>query len=978
MSDTRAAMREFRFLDEKRTRGILSPAEEARWNELREHLVGQDMTSQEAAAEDPAQQPQGYYGEDGQWYAYPEGYDPNAQAYDPNAQGYDPNAQAYDPNAYAQQPQGYYGEDGQWYAYPEGYDPNAQAYDPNAQAYDPNAQAYAQQPQGYYGEDGQWYAYPAGYDPNAQAYDPNAQGYDPNAQAYAGYESQPAQEPYPAEPRQDYAADSASSQPTPAYASPMPGYVPQQAQPMPDPVKLSLETENLEVPALNEPAPWEEPTSEPIAELEASPEPESLDAEAEPLDAGPGTEDVFEVSDTDVSPVSEATPIPDNVPESVDMSDWNDVTTPSAASLSARQHALAVTDSTEISGPIELGEDDFSSLNSDPSSSTRISAPPIAGPPVAESRQGSQRTIEISASDIELLESDADVPLQAEPILAEEPTTPATDEWSSAPLALDAEPNTAPSQPAYGAGSPDVALLEDPDRMEITASYAIPATPPDAEPVPTLDVNDVQATADGTPTFELSELQASPEPAASPALETPWETSAEDLGAYGTSPDGAFTAQGGEQPTFDVGDLGAEMEPAAPASGFPSSEHVTTLELNPVQVAPDLHADTVEVADSFDPEAARASEWGVPANAEQTYDAGNPEDPVPLTSASDYLGHAEQGGTSVSDEPVPLEATGAEVSWTGSESTGEGLQLESAAEYMSTPQFAEASATWGHQPEGEQPVAETADPESTTAYGSRLGHDAGMETGEAQPEWSAAAEQQPVLEAQPEWNAASEEQAPVEVQSEWMTPEPSTATEAQPEWNAAAAEQPVLEAQPEWSTAESEPAATAEPQPEWAAPAEEQPVMEAQPEWAAPAEEQPAAEQQPVMEVQAEWVTAEPQPTEAQPEWAAPAEEQPVMEAQPEWAAPAEEQPVMEAQPEWAAPAEEQPVMEAQPEWSAPAEEQPVMEAQPEWSAPAEEQPVMEAQPEWSAPAEEQPVMEAQPEWSAPAEEQPVMEAQPE
>ena len=38
MSDTRTAMREFRFLDEKRKLGSLSAAEEQRWNELRQQL----------------------------------------------------------------------------------------------------------------------------------------------------------------------------------------------------------------------------------------------------------------------------------------------------------------------------------------------------------------------------------------------------------------------------------------------------------------------------------------------------------------------------------------------------------------------------------------------------------------------------------------------------------------------------------------------------------------------------------------------------------------------------------------------------------------------------------------------------------------------------------------------------------------------------------------------------------------------------
>src|SRR5262245_19497666 len=118
MSDTRAAMKEFRFLEEKRARGILSSAEEARWGELKRLLATQGVPAQESAtAMDPAQQqPQGYYGADGQWYAYPADYSQSGYA----AQGYDPH------QGYAQQPQGYYGADGQWYAYPAqgGYDPH--------------------------------------------------------------------------------------------------------------------------------------------------------------------------------------------------------------------------------------------------------------------------------------------------------------------------------------------------------------------------------------------------------------------------------------------------------------------------------------------------------------------------------------------------------------------------------------------------------------------------------------------------------------------------------------------------------------------------------------------------------------------------------------------------------------------------------------------------------------------------------------
>ena len=48
----------------------------------------------------------GYWGADGQWYAYPpQDYDPNAYPQEPQQQAYDPNYGYYDPNAYPQQPQ---------------------------------------------------------------------------------------------------------------------------------------------------------------------------------------------------------------------------------------------------------------------------------------------------------------------------------------------------------------------------------------------------------------------------------------------------------------------------------------------------------------------------------------------------------------------------------------------------------------------------------------------------------------------------------------------------------------------------------------------------------------------------------------------------------------------------------------------------------------------------------------------------------
>ncbi len=117
-------------------------------------------------------QPQGYYGQDGQWYAYAP-----QPGYAPPGYGYPP---AQDPSA----PQGYYGQDGQWYPYAQpqpGYAP--QGYAP---------QGYA--PQGYYAQDGQWYPYvqqpmPQGYAPTGyapQGYPAPAYGYAP-ADAAAAY-----------------------------------------------------------------------------------------------------------------------------------------------------------------------------------------------------------------------------------------------------------------------------------------------------------------------------------------------------------------------------------------------------------------------------------------------------------------------------------------------------------------------------------------------------------------------------------------------------------------------------------------------------------------------------------------------------------------------------------------------------------------------------------------------------------------------
>lgn len=138
MSDTQAAMHEFRFLDEKRKTDGLTQSEEMRWQELGAAL-GIDLS---------AFQPQGYYAEDGLWYPYPEGYDPNAgwtqEAWDAQQyaqQGYVPAQNYFDPNTGAYYPAQIQSDPEQAYSQtPQGH------YDPSTGAFYP-AEAYPQQPE---------------------------------------------------------------------------------------------------------------------------------------------------------------------------------------------------------------------------------------------------------------------------------------------------------------------------------------------------------------------------------------------------------------------------------------------------------------------------------------------------------------------------------------------------------------------------------------------------------------------------------------------------------------------------------------------------------------------------------------------------------------------------------------------------------------------------------------------------------------
>lgn len=185
MPEQRSPLREFRHLEEKLTTVGLSPAEQARYRQLKEIVAPEPSAPRpgfdvNAAAEalKASLEPAGRARAAPAWDPG-QAQDAGAAPWDPSAQGWpqDPGAQALDPNAqaWAQDPSGQAWDPNQ------PYDPAAQAWDPN-QPVDPNAQAWdPNQP-----ADPNAQAWPQ--DPSAQPWDPN-QAYDPNAPY--GYAAQP-------------------------------------------------------------------------------------------------------------------------------------------------------------------------------------------------------------------------------------------------------------------------------------------------------------------------------------------------------------------------------------------------------------------------------------------------------------------------------------------------------------------------------------------------------------------------------------------------------------------------------------------------------------------------------------------------------------------------------------------------------------------------------------------------------------------
>lgn len=307
MSDTQAAMHEFRFLEERRTTIGLTPAEEQRWQELAQQL-GVDLN-----AHAQANAPQGYYGPDGQWYPYaPQGYDPQVWGGPPGAwQGY-----------YPPQPQGYYGPDGQWYqSPPQYYPPQPQGY------YGPDGQWYQAPPQpaGYYGPDGRWY--PAApqpqWDPQAQQWvQPPAPQWDPQAQQW----TQPAapqqapwgppqeQEPVQPQPQPQWPEAAAEPAPTEGAAEPQLQLAPEptpEPAPAQDDAALASSDEVMEIG--DEEVVEIPPTSAPNAvQVEAMPAPSPALAE-DPVAA---LRDALSLDDDAPAPAPvTARPAPEPTPE---------------------------------------------------------------------------------------------------------------------------------------------------------------------------------------------------------------------------------------------------------------------------------------------------------------------------------------------------------------------------------------------------------------------------------------------------------------------------------------------------------------------------------------------------------------------------------------------------------------------------------------------------------------------------------------
>jgi hypothetical protein len=791
MSDTRTSMREFRFLDEKRKMGSLSPAEEARWTELRGLLGVQDAPVQEpAAAAGYPQQPQGYYGADGQWYAYPAGYEQQQpQGY------YGADGQWYAaPAPYPPQPQGYYGQDGQWYPYPQGYpqqgyDPNQayaypqQGYDPNQayaaypqQGYDPN-QAYADPQQGY--DPNQAYAgYPQqGYDPNQAAYDPS-QGYATQAQ-YPGMDpSQGYAEGY-AQPYEQAQAPVESAWPAPAEAT--------DAQPAPAPEPAQAGAEEADFAALSTPAPWTPPAETPAETAPASAE---LDA-AQPVEG----DDLLEVSADEITDVEEAStpaqaeampaPVSEEAPTALAADSYE--TEPAPASM---QDAAPVEESAE---PIELQADDVALIDGD----TEPAAPQ------------------------QELQPEPQQELQPEP--SSEPvydTAPASDSstvsWDSAPLAVEAQPEPVSPEPTP-APELEPIPVEAVAIAEAEISLTEPAPAPEPEPIPVEAVAIAEAEISLTSSDMIEETPASAAPEPSYSSEMP----VMDLGQE--PPAQPQASDSPEVPTFDVAELGAEVEPEPSTPVLTATPESSPLEVRSVQVGPSLEADTIELTEdaieSSQPTPQAAAEvvpWetepeeaqpladptpSAPSPVEDIDLSGSPEEAVPLATNADFVPAMTESASWQSDRSLDLSSDTASEAVTdvielteasieppqpapATEAAADGWNAEApvmdASALETPPPPIEIDAEWGAPAPPENPWAEPAQPAMPSEPNPL------PETRASTPsDWSAQAQDnQPVLEAMPEEQEQTWDATPAEELQPQPEPQPQRAewAEPEPEW----------------------------------------------------------------------------------------------------------------------------------------------------------------------------------------------------
>src|SRR6218665_259705 len=170
------------------------------------------------------------------------------------------------------------------------------------------------------------------------------------------------------------------------------------------------------------------------------------------------------------APAPGPTALPEQVVESVDMGDWEDTSVAAAPLAVAAPLPVAAQSDPE---PVQaLGEDDFSSLNSD--------TEPRAAAPSVEENLGPTQTLDIPATDISVLDASGQLP-SSEVLFAEEPVQPVSEEWDSAPLAVEDTGTAAPPPPTYDswedASVPrafDAGASPDADPIAVTASHPLP------------------------------------------------------------------------------------------------------------------------------------------------------------------------------------------------------------------------------------------------------------------------------------------------------------------------------------------------------------------------------------------------------------------------------------------------------------------------------------------------------------------------